>query len=130
MIIAATEELKERNVNYQQLVHITATDIDPTCVHASYVQFTLLHIPAIVIHGDSLSHEELSRWYTLSHTMGGWDRKLKTKAMFKSMMEVISTTQIPQSENNPAQEIDIEKSHIPVASEQDKHFPGTQLTIF
>lgn len=35
MVIAATEELKDRNINYQHLIHVTATDQDITCVHAA-----------------------------------------------------------------------------------------------
>jgi hypothetical protein len=38
---------------------------------------SLLHIPALVIHGNSLSLEEFGRWYTPAHIMGGWSWKLR-----------------------------------------------------
>jgi hypothetical protein len=43
----------------------------------AYLQFALLHIPAVVIHGNSLSLEEFGRWYTPAHIMDGWSWKLR-----------------------------------------------------
>ncbi|GAB3514246.1 hypothetical protein GCM10027442_28630 [Emticicia fontis] len=130
MIIAAAEELKERNINYQQLTHITATDIDPICVHASYIQFTLMHIPAVVIHGDSLSGEEFSHWYTLAHTMGGWDHKLKFKNSLIKMQECISSISTIKNETVSLQESDIDAKRNEIINQKQNLFPGTQLTMF
>ena len=77
MIIALAEALRGNGVNYQQQFHVTATDIDPKCVHMAYLQFSLLHIPAVVIHGNSLSLEEFDVWHTPAHILGGWNWKLK-----------------------------------------------------
>ncbi|MBC3540632.1 N-6 DNA methylase [Rufibacter sediminis] len=79
MVIALAEELKSQDINYQQQLHVTAIDLDIRCVHMAYVQFSLLHIPAVVVHGNSLSLEEFSHWYTPAHILGLWDYKLKNK---------------------------------------------------
>ena len=42
----------------------------------AYVHFTLLHIPAIIVHGDTLRAETYSVWRTFAHVMGLWDVKL------------------------------------------------------
>lgn len=42
----------------------------------AYVQLSLLHIPAVVIHGNTLALEERSHWLTPAHIMGGWEWKL------------------------------------------------------
>lgn len=76
MAIALAHEMKDLGVNYQQHLHVTAIDIDLKCVHMAYVQFSLLHIPAVVVHGNTLSLEEFGRWYTPAHVLGGWDWKL------------------------------------------------------
>jgi hypothetical protein len=76
MIMALAEALREMDINYQQTIHVTATDIDITCVYMSYIQFSLLGIPAVVIHGDTLSVKEWSHWYTPAHVLGFWDNKL------------------------------------------------------
>lgn len=77
MVIAVAAALKEKGINYQQVMHVTAVDIDIRCVHMAYVQFSLLHIPAVVIHGNSLSLETWSVWRTPAHILGFWDNKLR-----------------------------------------------------
>lgn len=76
MIVALTEAIREAGVNYQQLLHVTAVDIDPRAVHMAYIQFSLLHIPATVIVGDSLAMKFREEWHTLAHVMGGWSSRL------------------------------------------------------
>jgi signal transduction histidine kinase len=49
---------------------------DVPCVHMSYLQLALLHIPAIVVHGNTLSVQEWSHWYTPAHVLGGWRGRL------------------------------------------------------
>lgn len=77
MIIALADSMRESGVNYQQTLHVTAVDLDIRCVHMAYIQFTLMHIPAVVVHGNSLALEEFSRWHTLAHNLGFWDGKLR-----------------------------------------------------
>jgi len=80
MVIALAQEMKEVSINYQQNLHVTAVDVDPKCVHMAYLQMSLLHIPAVIVHGNSLSLEEYGHWYTPAHILGGWGRKLRQKA--------------------------------------------------
>lgn len=76
MVIALADALAARKINYQQSLHVTAVDVDIKCVHMAYVQFSLLHIPAVIVHGNSLTLEEHSHWYTPAHIMGLWGMKL------------------------------------------------------
>lgn len=77
MIVALAEAILEAGFNYQQLLHVTAVDIDPRAVHMAYIQFSLLHIPATVIVGDSLAMRYREEWHTMAHVMGGWSGKLR-----------------------------------------------------
>ncbi|HTB11074.1 MAG TPA: N-6 DNA methylase [Bryobacteraceae bacterium] len=77
MVIALAQGMKDLGINYQQHLHVTAVDVDPKCVHMAYVQFALLHIPAVIVHGNTLSLEEFGRWYTPAHIMDGWTWKLR-----------------------------------------------------
>lgn len=77
MVIALAQEMREAGINYQQHLHVTAIDIDLKCVHMAYVQFSLLHIPAVIIHGDTLAVKEYSHWYTPAHLLDGWQWKLR-----------------------------------------------------
>jgi len=77
MVLAFAETMKAAGFNYQTQLHVTATDVDLKCVCMSYIQLSLLHIPAVIVHGNSLSLEEWDRWYTPAHTLGFWDSKLR-----------------------------------------------------
>jgi hypothetical protein len=77
MVIAMADALRETGLNYQQCMHATTVDVDATAAHMCYVQLSLLHVPAIVIVGNSLTLEERAHWYTPAHLMGGWGARLR-----------------------------------------------------
>ena len=76
MVIAAAEAMLDAGHNYQQCMHCTGTDIDIVSVHMAYIQCSLLHIPAVIQHGNFLSNEVWSEWKTPAHVLGGWETKL------------------------------------------------------
>lgn len=76
MVVAATQCLKAQGLNYQQQLHVTADDLSLTAVHMSYVQFSLLGIPALVNHRNSLTLEHFDSWPTPVHVLGGWTSRL------------------------------------------------------
>lgn len=77
MLLAAADALQAQGINYQQAMHATAVDVDATAVHMAYVQLSLAHVPAIIVHGNSLSMKEWGHWFTPAHVVGGWDRRLR-----------------------------------------------------
>lgn len=79
-VIAIMKTLKDRGVNYQQSVHVTAIDVDATAALMCYVQLSLLYVPAIVFIGNTLSMEMRSAWRTIAHDLGFWEWRLKSKA--------------------------------------------------
>lgn len=48
----------------------------------TYLQLSLLHIPAVVVHGNALSLEEWGHWYTPAHILGGWRARLARETAF------------------------------------------------
>jgi type I restriction-modification system DNA methylase subunit len=80
MVLAMAADMKESTGwNCQRSMHVTAVDVDLKCVCMAYLQFSLLHIPAVIVHGNSLSLEEWSHWYTPAHILDGWNFKLARK---------------------------------------------------
>lgn len=77
MIIALALEMQRAGINYQQHLHVSAIDIDPRAVHMAYVQFSLMHIPASILVGDTLRMEFSEEWFTPAHVLGGWGFKLR-----------------------------------------------------
>lgn len=55
MIIAAAKTIKDRGINYQRYMKVTAQDLDWRSVYMSYIQLSLLGIDARVIQGNTLS---------------------------------------------------------------------------
>ncbi|HCA17313.1 MAG TPA: hypothetical protein DEO64_09305 [Alcaligenes faecalis] len=77
MIITAVHSLADAEINYQQVIHVTAIDVDRRCVHMTFLQLALLHVPAIVIQGNALTLKTTEFWYTPAHIWGGWSRRLR-----------------------------------------------------
>lgn len=79
MVIALVEALHSAGINYQQRLHVTAQDLSLTAVQMTYIQLSLLHVPAVVLYGDTLTMEVRDAWYTPAHILGGWGRKLLSR---------------------------------------------------
>lgn len=88
MVIALAQEMRDAGINYQEHLHVTAIDVDVKCVHMAYAQFALLHIPAVIIHGNTLSLEVYNRWYTPAHFMGLWNWKLRRQSENEGAHEI------------------------------------------
>ncbi|NEI71020.1 N-6 DNA methylase [Rhizobium lusitanum] len=104
-VIALAEALMDAGVNYQQHLHVVAVDVDPRAVHMSYVQFSLMHIPAHVIVGDTLRMTFSEDWYTPAHIMGGWSRKLRSAQLKAPTVVDAPPLETPDIEAEPPAKI-------------------------
>jgi len=77
MIIAFYEALQCAGIEPQRQMWAHCTDIDPVAAYMTYVQLSLLGIPAVVITGCSLRMTVQRAMYTPAHFMGGWGAKLR-----------------------------------------------------
>lgn len=75
MVLGAAKAMANRHLNYQTQMLVTGIDIDMKCVQMAYLQLSLLGIPAVIIHGNSLTDEVWSRWYTPAYILGLWSLK-------------------------------------------------------
>lgn len=55
LIIAAAKVLKDRGIDYQKCMEVTARDLDWNGVYMTYIQLSLLGIKATVLQGDALT---------------------------------------------------------------------------
>lgn len=90
MIIAFAECLLEQDINYQHCLYVEATDIDEMCYKMTYIQLSLLGIPAKVIWGDSLSMRYNEVLYTPFFFLGNFKQKLKDRERINNMQEAVS----------------------------------------
>ena len=59
IIIAYAKALKDKDIDFQKMLEVKATDIDFVCVYMSYIQLSLLGIRAVVVRQDSLIGEKV-----------------------------------------------------------------------
>lgn len=64
MLVAAAERLQNIGVNYAYNSVMYAVDVDERCVAMSYIQCSLLGIPAVITHGNALTLETWDEWET------------------------------------------------------------------
>lgn len=72
MVLGAARSMQKAKMDFQRKMVVLANDIDLKCVHMCYVQLSLFGIPAVVQHGNSLTLEEWSRWYTPIYILDDW----------------------------------------------------------
>lgn len=100
MVVALCEAMSEAGINYQQQLHVSATDVDSRAAHMAYLQCSLMQVPAVVIIGNTLSGEVRERWYTPAHCMGLWDIKLHRGYALGSAMDR-AEVDVPMPAANP-----------------------------
>lgn len=71
MIIAAAERLASMGIEYQKHMVVIAVDISETAVHMAFLQCAFLGIPAVIVHGNSLTLQEHSAWLTPMYVNNG-----------------------------------------------------------
>lgn len=77
LVLGLAKAMEHNKLNYQQQLCVTAIDIDIKCVHMAYLQLSLFGIPAVVIHGNSLTVEQWSVWRTPAYILGFWEMKTR-----------------------------------------------------
>jgi hypothetical protein len=72
IVIAVAKLLSEWGYNPKENLLVVCNDLDKKAIYASYIQFTLLNIPAIILEMDTLTQEVKDSWKTI-----GYYRKFK-----------------------------------------------------
>ena len=98
MIFGLAKAMMEAELNYCSQLLVLATDVDLKCVHMTYLQLSLYGIPAVVVHGNTLTLEEWSRWFTPVYQIHGW----RFRSGLVSALDLLST-QTPKQEGPPAE---------------------------
>ena len=75
MVLGFAQAMQENGYDYNRQMVVTAIDTDIWCIHMCYLQLSLYGIPAVVVHGDSLTRKEWSHWYTPLYVVHGWQWK-------------------------------------------------------
>lgn len=85
LVLGFTKAMHMNKLNYCNQMVAYCCDIDIKCVHMAYLQLSLYGIPAVIIHGNTLTDEEWSRWYTPVYMVNGWAMREKTDDLLQSI---------------------------------------------
>lgn len=105
MVIACADAIRAQGLQPHQVMHVTAVDIDVTAVHMTYLQLSLLGIPAIVIHGNTLTVDERAHWVTPAHVLERWDLRLRMRRIAE-IIGSLSAGEPPQENETASVEAD------------------------
>lgn len=87
MIIAFAQVMKEKGYNPQQQLKVICNDLDIKSVFMTYIQLSLLGIPAVVYHMNTLTLECYDEWKTPFWILGGWDYKKEKEPVNFELIE-------------------------------------------
>lgn len=105
MVIACADAMLSQDVNYQQVMHVTAQDIDLTACHMAYIQLSFLHIPAIVVHGNSLSLQSWAHFVTPAHVLGAWDARLRRRDQADALLQLLRAPEVSRPVAEPVEAV-------------------------
>ena len=115
MILGFAQALTDSGYNHSQQLYVSAVDIDLKCVYMCFIQLSLYGIPAVVTHGNSLTLEKWSNWYTPAYVFGGWRWKRRRKVQNPE----IPMTHEPQSHESLPVELEEAPATITMPSKDD-----------
>ncbi len=101
MVLGLAKAMQIKDFNPQQQLVVTGVDIDIKCVCMAYLQLSLFGIPAVIVHGNSLTLEEWSVWRTPAYILGLWEFKTKHKGdRYQTQPNIIDEKEITVTEDN------------------------------
>lgn len=77
MLLGMANQIQQKGLSISDNLVAFAMDIDLRCVYMTYIQLSLYGIPAVVTHGNAITLEEWSHWYTPAFMLGNWHQRLK-----------------------------------------------------
>ncbi|MCS6271847.1 SAM-dependent DNA methyltransferase [Shewanella baltica] len=107
MVIAYAQALREKGVNYQQRLWVQAIDLDPVAAMMAYIQFTLLHIPAEICIGNTLTMDISRVFRTPAYYFGAWEQKLKMHYAIKEFAVLLGSDEDKKPTAMPIEQFDL-----------------------
>ena len=85
MLIAGTQVMKESGFNYQQNALFIGQDIDARCARMSYIQLSLLGVPAVIYCMNTLTMQEYWHRETIGYHLSGMEYRLRAEQLIDNV---------------------------------------------
>ncbi len=96
MAIAFSETMREAGHNPQKRLWVQCWDVDSLVARMCYIQLSLLHIPAEIVIGNSLTLEVHRVMRTPAYYLGFWSSKLRRYDTEEEAMQLVSDNPISE----------------------------------
>lgn len=103
MVLGFAKAMQQNHMNYCNQMVAYCCDIDIKCVHMAYLQLSLYGISAVIIHGNSLTNEEWSRWYTPVYMINGWPMRERVENLLETIQGATKDRPAVKSEEIPTE---------------------------
>ena len=94
MLIAGAMVMKEKGFDFQNNALFIGQDIDPRCARMTFIQLTLLGVPAVVYCMNTLTMQEYWHRETIGYHMAEIDWRLRVE----KMLELIKKPELQEAE--------------------------------
>ena len=96
-VIGAVNAMFQKGYNPCKQLFVTGYDLDPRCIHMSYIQLSLMGIPAMIQQRNSLTLETYSDyWYTPVFVLDGWADRLNFERLIAIMRGFFTGSETPK----------------------------------
>jgi type I restriction-modification system DNA methylase subunit len=104
MLVAGAMAIQELDVrDYQKDYLYVGQDIDSRCARMAFIQTSLMGLPAVITHGDSLTNKIYWRRETIGYHLSGMDFRLRAERV----LDLIAKAEGKKPEPEQAMEINL-----------------------
>jgi type I restriction-modification system DNA methylase subunit len=98
MLIAGAMVMKNRGFDYQHDAFFVGHDIDHRCARMTFIQLSLLAVPALVVCGNTLTMDIYWQREAIGYHLAGMDFRLRAE----EMLDFIANAETPKEEKTEA----------------------------
>lgn len=103
-VIGAVNAMFQKGYNPCKQLLVTGYDLDERCVHMSYIQLSLMGIPAMIQQRNSLSGQTYGEyWFTPIFILDDWAGKIQFERAIDAVQKIFAETETPTEIETPAE---------------------------
>jgi type I restriction-modification system DNA methylase subunit len=97
MLIACSMAMEKAGYNYQRDAFFVGQDIDHRCAHITFIQLSLMGVPALIICGDTLLMKTYWQRETIGYHLADMDFRLRAEKIIEYIRNMENPVQVPET---------------------------------
>lgn len=93
-VIGAVNAMFQKGYNPCKQLLVTGYDLDPRCIHMSYIQLSLMGVPAMIQQRNSLSEQTYGDyWFTPIFILDDWSGRIQLERAVDAVRKIFAETE-------------------------------------